>query len=289
MDARVGKPLLYLLPALLIYVFVIVVPSAYSLYLSLFRWNGVSPDKQFVGFGNYVELVTNDAVFLIALKNNFLWVLGSLAITTSVSLMLAIMLNRRFRGRVLFRGIFYFPFILSGIVVSLMWSWLYHPTMGFFNDVLASAGMRPLDWLADPQMALASVFVASLWHSVGAPMVLFLAGLQAIPSDPYESAKVEGANAFQSFVYITVPLLRETFVVVFATTLIGAMKVFDIIYAMTGGGPAQKTQVLASWMYFQTFQFNNIGMGTALSWVLVVVVMTITVPYVLHMSKHSHA
>ncbi|TBL70317.1 carbohydrate ABC transporter permease [Paenibacillus thalictri] len=288
MKSKHAQPVLFLLPALLIYLTVIVSTSIYSLYLSVFRWNGVNSQKAFVGIQNYADLFTKDAIFISALKNNFLWVAGSLLFTMTFSLLIAVVLNRQFRGRVFFRSVFYFPYILSGIVVSLMWSWLYHPTMGFFNDLLTRLGFETLDWLADPKLALGSVFVASLWHSLGAPMVLFMAGLQSIPQDPYECAKVEGANALQSFFYITIPLLKETFVIVFATTLIGAMKVFDTIYAMTGGGPAQKTQVLASWMYFQTFQFNNLGMGTAISWVLVIIVMLITIPYVLHMSKNSH-
>lgn len=285
MNNRIAKPVLYLLPALLVLCVVIAVPSIYSLYLSFFRWDGVSPNKMFVGIQNYYDLFATDPVFMIALKNTVFWVCASLIFITVVSLSLALLLNRPFFGRVLFRGIFYSPYILSGIVVSLMWSWLYHPSMGLFNDVLERFGMEPLEWLADPSMALGSVFVASLWHSVGSPMVLFMAGLQAIPQDPYEAAKVEGANSFQTFIYVTIPLLRETFIVVIATTLIGAMKVFDIIYAMTGGGPAQKTQVLASWMYYHTFQFNNFGTGSALSWILVILVMIVTIPYVLRLSR----
>ncbi|WP_019636655.1 carbohydrate ABC transporter permease [Paenibacillus fonticola] len=288
MNNRIAKPVLYLLPALLVLCVVIAVPSLYSLYLSFFSWNGVSPNKIFVGVQNYIDLFMRDPVFTIALKNTIFWVIASLIFITVAALFLALLLNRPFFGRIVFRGIFYSPYIMSGIVVSLMWSWLYHPSMGFFNAVLEQIGLEPLDWLADPSMALGSVFVASLWHSVGAPMVLFLAGLQAIPKDLYEAVKVEGANSFQTLIHVTIPLLRESFVVVIATTLIGAMKVFDIIYAMTGGGPAQKTQVLASWMYYHTFQFNNFGTGSALSWILVILVMIVTIPYVLQLSRDSH-
>ncbi len=277
----------FLLPALAIYLSVIVGPALYSLYLSLFNWNGVAATKIFVGLGNYLNLITSDAVFLIAIKNNILWTVLSLVLTITTALCLAMILNQNFRGRTVFRGIFYFPYILSGIVVALMWSWIYHPQLGFLNSLLDSIGLHRLQkgWLSEPGIAFFAVFVAALWQAVGAPMVLFLAGLQTIPKEMYESTKIDGASSWQTFAYVTIPLLKETFVIVVATTLISSMKVFDIIFAMTGGGPAQSTQTLTTWMYMQTFTFANIGTGTAISWILVVVVMLIAVPYVLYMSR----
>ncbi|TDF99500.1 carbohydrate ABC transporter permease [Paenibacillus piri] len=289
MNVRLAKPLIFLLPALFFHLAVIVYPSIYTLYLSFFSWNGsINTAKVFVGLQNYVTLFTGDSVFYTALRNNFLWTTGSLVATTVLGLSLAMIINYKLRGMIIFRGVFYFPYVLSGIVVSLMWSWMYHPEFGVFNEILRGIGFEPVEWLSNPKLALLSVFIASTWHHVGAPMILFLAGLQSIPSDPYEAAKVEGANKLQVFIYVTVPMLRETFVIVFATTLIGSMKVFDTIYAMTGGGPAQSTQVLASWMYYQTFQFHNLGVGSAISWILVILVMAITIPYIMHMSKQSH-
>ncbi len=287
MKAKPFRAVPFLLPALLIYLAIIVIPALYSLYLSLFRWNGVAVEKVFVGFGNYIELFFQDAVFLTALRNNVVWTLLSLAFTTTVALFLALTLNREFRGRSIFRGIFYFPYILSGIVVALMWSWIYHPQFGFMNSLLSGVGLDSLQrgWLSEPGIAFFAVFAAALWQAVGAPMVLYLAGIQTIPKEMYEAARIDGANSLQSFFSVTIPLLRETFVIVLATTLISSMKVFDIIFAMTGGGPAQTTQTLATWMYFQTFTFANIGTGTAISWILVLVVMVITVPYVLYMSR----
>jgi len=286
MKYQIAKPFLYMLPALFFYCAIIVFPAVYTLLLSFFEWNGSSNTASvFVGFKNYWNLFTNDNVFYIALRNNFFWTVGSVVIVIFLALLLALLINQKLHGRIVFRGVFYFPYILSGIVVSLIWSWMYHPQLGLLNNLLESFGLSPIEWLSNPNIALISVFVASVWHSVGAPMILFLAGLQAIPPEPYEAAKVEGANKLQTFWYVTVPMLRESFVIVFATTIIGAMKVFDMIYAMTGGGPAQKTQVLASWMYYQTFQFHNLGMGSAIATVLVFLVMIITIPYVLYMSR----
>lgn len=287
MEKKSLKAVPFLLPAFLIYFTIIVIPAVYSLYLSFFTWNGVSPNKIFVGLSNYINIIFNDPVFGIALRNNITWMVLALVITNGLALSLAILLNRQFIGRTVFRGIFYFPYILSGIVAALMWSWIYHPQLGFLNSFLSSVGLTSLQkgWLSDTNIAFFAVYAASLWQYVGAPMVLYLAGLQTIPRDLYESAYIDGVNAFQSFIYITVPMLKETFVIVVATLLINAMKIFDIIFALTGGGPANKTQTLATWMYNQTYNFANIGIGTAISWILVIVVMSITVPYVIYMSR----
>ncbi|MFD0695963.1 carbohydrate ABC transporter permease [Paenibacillus sp. GCM10027628] len=290
MGLKAVKPWLFLLPALVIYLTVIFVPSIYTLYLSFFSWNGVAPSKTFVGFLNYIDLFTKDTVFPRALKNNLLWMLGSLIVTLGLGLSLALLLNKKFKGRTLLRGIFYFPYILSGVVVATVWAWMYNPTQGFVNKVLESFGLESWShaWLAEPKIALYAVFAAGVWQGVGQPMVLFLAGLSTLPQDPYEAAFIDGAKPFQAFRYITIPLLQETFVIVIATTIIASMKVYDIIYAMTGGGPAESTQVLSSWMYYQTFKFANIGIGSAISWMLVFIVMIVIVPYVYNTTKKSH-
>ena len=290
MANRVLKPWLFIMPALLIYLTVIFFPAIYTFYLSFFSWNGVAPHKDFVGIQNYIDLIMNDSVFLRALKNNLQWTVGSLVFIMGTGLILALMLNKKMRGRVLFRGVFYFPYVLSGIVVALGWAWMYNPTQGFINKVLESLGLDSWThaWLAEPKTALYAVFVAALWQGVGQPMVLFLAGLQTIPADPYEAAIIDGAKQYQSFWYITLPLLRETFIIVIATTMIASMKVYDIIYGMTGGGPAESTQVLSSWMYYQTFRFANIGSGSAISLFLVLITMIVIIPYVFYTTRKSH-
>lgn len=284
------KPWLFLSPALLIYMIVIFVPSMYTLYLSFFDWNGVAPQKTFVGLQNYINLMFNDSVFPRALKNNIIWMIGSLILIVGLGLVLALLLNSKMRGRTMFRGIFYFPYVLSGITVATMWTWMYNPTQGFINKVLEAIGLESWThaWLAEPKIALYAVFVAGLWRGVGQPLVLFLAGLSVVPQDPYEAAIIDGAKPHQRFWYLTVPLLQETFVIVIATTMINSMKVYDIIYAMTGGGPAESTQVLSSYMYYQTFQFANVGIGSAISWFLVLIVMVVLIPYVYYTTKKSH-
>jgi len=288
---RGALPWLFLAPALLFYSLVVVYPAISSLILSFYRWDGLAFTKKvFIGFQNYSYIITQDPVFKTALKNNVIWTVVSLLVPTSIGLGMALLLNGRFRGRTLFRGIFYLPFIVSSIAVGEMWNWIYYPTIGFLDSALRTVGLQvgSVGWLSNPHIALYAVLVASSWQGVGAPMVIFLAGLQTIPAETYEAAQVEGANRRQTLVYITLPLLfRETFVVIFCITLVGSLKVFDIVYAMTQGGPADATQVLGTWMYFQTFVFNNVGEGAALSWILVFLVTIVAVPYLLIMSRRS--
>jgi len=279
---RVLKPWLFLFPAAVIYLIVILVPSLYTLGLSFFTWNGAATAQiTFVGWDNYIKLFTEDTVFQLALTNTFLWTVGSVLVLTSLALLLAVVLNRQLKGRTFFRSVFYFPTILSGIVVAFTWRWMFHPE-GVINGFLSLFGLGDAapSWLADPSLAFGSVFVTSLWFGIGQPLVLFLAGLQTIPKDPYEAAIIDGATPWQQFAKITLPMLRETLIIVLATIFIGGMRVYDLIFAMTGGGPAETTQVLASWMYYQTFQFNHVGVGSAISWLLVAISMVVIVPYV---------
>lgn len=276
---------LFLLPGFLIYSVIIVLPALYSLYLSLFKWNGVSPVKTFVGLSNYVSLITKDTVFKIAFRNNLIWMMLSVCVTITAALLFAVLINRQFFGRALIRSVLYFPYILSGIVVSIIWSWVYHPQMGLLNAILNAVGLESKALLANTSTALVSVYVASFWHSVGQPMILFLAGLQTIPNELKEAAYIDGANRIQTFFAVTLPMLGETFFIVFATQVIQSFKIYDIVRAMTGGGPAQSTQTLATWMITQTFTFTNIGTGTAIAWCMVLVLMIIVIPYVMVTAK----
>lgn len=282
------SPYLFILPAFLIYTSVIVAPALNSIWVSLHRWNGMDP-MEFIGFNNFTHLFFEDLVFWTALRNNLTWMILTLVFMVSVSLGLALLLNAKFKGRTFFRGWFYFPFVLSGILVGITWRWMYNVQFGFFNEFLSLVGLESLrhTWIGDPDGALFYVFIAALWRGVGAPMILFLAGLQTVPADVLESAEIDGANNFRKFFSIKLPLLKETFVIVLATQIIGSMGVFDIIISTTAGGPGNSTQVLASYMVQQTFQFANMGMGSALATIMLVLMMIIVIPYVLYTTKEQ--
>ncbi len=280
-------PWAFLAPGLVIYSVVVVYPMLYSAYLSLFRWDGVAPKKIFVGFQNYVTLLTRNEVFWVALKNNAIWLLAALLVPTSIGLGLALVLNSRFRGSHIFRSIFYFPAVLSLAVVGLIWTWIYHPDLGLANQLLDALGLKVLkrNWLSDPQIAIYPVILAATWNAVGLPMLLFLAGLQTIPPEMHEAAKVEGAGPIRRFLYVTFPLLRETTLIVLAITSINALKAYDIVYAMTNGGPANRTQLLSTWMYFLTYNYNEVGLGTAIAVVLFSLTLIFAIPYIRMMTR----
>jgi raffinose/stachyose/melibiose transport system permease protein len=280
-------PWVFLAPALVIYSVVVVYPMLYSTYLSLFRWDGVAPKKIFVGFQNYVTLLTHNEVFWVALKNNAIWLVAALLVPTTIGLGLALVLNSRFRGSHIFRSIFYFPAVLSLAVVGLIWTWIYHPDLGLANQFLDAVGLKILkrNWLSDPQIAIYPVILAATWNAVGLPMLLFLAGLQTIPPEMHEAAKVEGAGPIRRFLYVTFPLLRETTLIVLAITSINALKAYDIIYAMTNGGPANRTQLLSTWMYFLTYNYNEVGLGTAIAVVLFSLTLIFAIPYIRMMTR----
>ncbi len=270
----------FLLPAMVIYLSVIVIPVFYSIFISLFKWNGVA-EMQFVGLGNYKNLFFNDKVFLTALKNNLLWIVMTIAITMSVSLGFAVLLNNKFRGRTVFRALFYFPCVVAPIAVAIIWRWIYNPNIGFINQFFKAIGISyKQTWISDPKVSIYAVFFAALWQGIGAPMILFLAGLQGVSPDVLEAATVDGASPVRKFFFVTVPLMKQTFVMVIANLITAAMKVYDIVAGLTDGGPNNATQMLGTYMYSQTFQYNNVGMGTAVACIMLVMMLLVIVPYV---------
>jgi ABC-type sugar transport system permease subunit len=270
---------LFLLPAAVIYLSVVVVPVFYSLFISFFKWNGIS-HLEFVGFSNFINLF-KDPIFLKAISNNLIWIVLSLFGTMTFSLGLAVILNKKFFGRTFFRGFFYFPAVIAGIAVALIWRWIYNPNYGFINQALALIGVNyQQSWISSPVASLYAIFIAALWQSIGQPMIFFLAGLQTVPEEVLEAAIIDGASNTRRFFVITVPMMKETFVIVIANLIVGAMKVFDVIMGLTAGGPNDATQMMSTYMYSQTFRYNNVGYGTAIAILMVIFMMVVIVPYI---------
>ncbi|HLT68259.1 MAG TPA: sugar ABC transporter permease [Microbacterium sp.] len=278
----VGTAAPYIIPALLLYGWFLLYPMLDSIRLSFYQWSGFRTETPtWVGLDNYKRLFTEDAVFPTALLNSVIWVVLSLILPTVIALLMALGLNQKIIGRNVMRAIFYIPAVFASITVAAMWRWIYNPTLGFVNQLLEAVGLESWtqSWLGDPKFALASIFVANIWQAVGFSMVLFLAGLQTVPEELMEAAKLDGANAWQRFRAVTVPALRPTTVVVIILTIINSLKVFDLVVGMTGGGPAQSTQVLALWSYTQSFTNHQFGMGGAVATVLLIVTLAIVIPY----------
>ncbi len=287
--SKVGKrkhPVLaalpYLTPALALYGYFILYPMVDSIRLSFYKWSGFRTETpEFVGLENYRKMFTSDPVFWKAFSNSVIWVVLSLAIPMILGLLLALALNRKIFGRNLMRTMFYLPAVIASITVAAMWRWIYNPTLGLVNRTLEAVGLGDWgqSWLGDPKFAFYSVFIASVWQAVGFPMIMFLAGLQGVPEELVEAAELDGANKWKVFWNVTWPSLRPTTVVVVIMTIINSLKVFDLVVGMTGGGPAQSTQVLALWSYTQSFTNHQFGVGGAVATVLLLICLVLVVPY----------
>ncbi len=289
-DIRVQAALL-LGPALVIYVVFAVFPMLDVIWLSFFKWNGLDPVKVYVGTANYVDVFTKDPVFWVAFRNTVIWTALSVAIPPMIGLALALGLNQPIFGRNTLRAVYYLPVIIAPIAVATMWRWMYDPFFGLFGQILTSLGLQSwvMDWLGDRDIALYSAFGAYVWQSVGFSMVLFLAGLQGVNKSLVEAARIDGAGRWAIFRYVTLPALRTTLTIVLVLAIISSLKAFDIVYGLTGGGPAQSTQMLALWAFTQSMQIFDFGRGSAISVVLLGVTLAIVIPYMRWTQKREEA
>jgi len=267
------------LPGLAVYSIAIVYPLIDTFYISFFNWNIVSGVHKFVGLSNYVDFLHN-STFGTAAMNTAVWTVIYVPAVLVLGLAVALWLNRPFRGRTVLRVVFYLPFVLSNVAAGLMWTFLYYPTIGAMDTITRNMGLGDVEWLASPHLALFSVLFAFLWQGVGAMMIIFLAGLQSIPGELLEAADVNGASRWQRLYLVTVPLLRESFIVAGSLAVITSLNVFNIIYVMTQGGPGDDTQVLGTLTYFDSFQFGEFGQGSAVAGVLVIIVLLLGVAFI---------
>jgi raffinose/stachyose/melibiose transport system permease protein len=289
-DARF-QGLVLLGPAVLIYCVFALYPLFDVVVMSFQKWNGLDPERVFVGLDNYRFIFMSDPVFWIAFKNTVIWTIMCLIFPPLIGLFLALGLNQKLFGRGVLRAVYYLPVIIASIAVATMWRWMYDPFFGLFSQIMTNMGMASSipDWLGDRTVALYSVFVAHLWHSVGFSMVLFLAGLQGVSQTLVEAARIDGAGRWGVFRHVTLPALRTTVTVVLVLSVINSLKAFDIVYGLTGGGPAQSTQMLALWAFTQAMQIFDYGRGGAISVVLLLITCAIVVPYLRWTQRHEEA
>lgn len=287
-DPRV-QALILLVPALAIYAVFALYPMLNVVVLSFQKWNGLDANRQFVGLANYTAIFTKDPVFWVAFRNTVIWTVMSVVFPPMVGLLLALSLNQKIFARNSLRAIFYLPVIIAPIAVATMWKWMYDPFFGLFSQILTSWGMQAWikDWLGNRDIALYSVFVAYIWQTVGFSMVLFLAGLQNVSQTLVEAARIDGAGRWAVFKHVTVPALRPTITIVLVLSIISSLKAFDIVYGLTGGGPAQSTQMLALWAFTQAMQIFDFGRGAAISVVLLLITMAVVIPYLRWTQKHE--
>lgn len=270
-------PYLFASPPLLWIAGFLLFPLGYAAYISLFDWNPVREHNSYIGLDNYRN-VFSDSLFRIALANTVYYALVYVTSVTVVGLLAAVLIQaiRPPRSDAL-RAVIFLPAITSGVAVGLIWRWLYHPSFGIINYLLNQAGIGPVRWLGDADLAMGSVVAAVLWKHLGFVTVIFLAGLLGIPSVYYEAARVDGANPLQAFVQITLPLLRNVTLFVVATGFIGAFQIFTEIYVLTGGGPGTSTTTLVMEIYNRGFKYLRMGEAAAMSWVLFAIIFIVTI------------
>jgi len=250
-NERVGY--LFILPSFVHLILFLVIPLVFSLYLSFTDWRGTNfYSAPFVGTANY-EFMLGDRRWWNAMANSGYYTLLSVPLGMAVSLLIALVMNMKLRGVNLFRTLFFMPVISSWVAVSVIWITLLDPQAGLVNYALQSLGLPTVNWLGDPASAMPSLVLITIWKGAGFNMVIWLAGLQAIPQEMYEAAAIDGANSWQSFWRITLPLLKPTTFFLAITGVIGSFQVFSPVYVITGGGPRGSTDVAVHRIYLRAF------------------------------------
>lgn len=277
--ARAVTPYLYLVPMVVMVGFFLLYPAMDTIWVSFTKWDGIHAPV-FNGFHNYLAFGT-DPAFTTAVVNTLYWVAGIMILQVGIGLILAAVINESRLGGV-FKRVFYLPHTISGAAIGVVWFAIYIPGQGLLNSALTFLHLGSLAhaWLTDPPLNTFAMIIAGIWQGLGPTMILFLVGLQNIPQEPLDAARVDGAGALQMFRHITLPLLRPMTVVVVAISLINSFKVFDIVWVMTQGGPYRSSETLAVTMYRDSFVNFQFGYGASIAVLLTVVVFAVSVPYI---------
>ncbi len=265
----------FLLPSLVGMTIFVIIPIISSFLLSFTEWDLIG-DIKWVGISNYIKAI-HDPVIMDALKHTLLFIAGYLPSVLIIALAIALIMNKKLKGVVFFRAVYFIPVITSWVAVSMIWKWLLNPKYGIINYLLSLVGVVGPQWLQDPKWALAGVIMTSVWKDIGFIMVIYLAGLQEIPDHYYEAAEIDGVNRWQKFRYITWPLLAPTTFFVLTISLINSFQVFDQVWIMTGGGPIGATSVLVEQIYRNAFRYYKMGYASAISWLLFALIFAVTI------------
>lgn len=259
----------FILPALIGTFIFIIIPVICSFGLSFMDWDLLNK-AQFVGLKNYKTIFT-DPLFGKILLNTFVYAISTSIFAVIIPLVLACILNSKIRGSEFFKTAYFLPFITPMIVISVVWQWIFDPNIGVLNYLLH----LHINWLYDTRFAMPAVIIVSVWKLIGYNMVIFLSGLSAVNQSLFEAAKIDGANVFDTFRYVTVPLLSPTIFFVVIITCISSFQVFDLIYMMTQGGPLDSTNVLVYAIYKNAFEYFKVGQASAIAYVLFVIILVL--------------
>lgn len=266
---------LFLLIPVLLLTALKIYPVIYNLYLSFTRYELFEPPR-WVGLKNYEYVFTNE-VTRQSILNTILFTIEAVPIGAALALVIAQLLNQSIRGRVFLRTLYYMPVVSSVVVSAMIWRWIYSPQNGLLNYFLGWLGIPAQNWLNDPNLALLSLVIVTIWGSIGSNMIIFLAGLQDIPQEVIEAAQIDGASSIQSFLYVTVPLMRPVILFVTVTFTIGIFRNFGLIFMLTQGGPFNRTNTMVWEVYQNVFGYLRLGRGAAISMVMLAIVLVLTV------------
>ena len=242
-------PWIFLAPAVIVFGIYVIIPVFQSFWLSLFDWDGLSPTKKFIGVSNYTQLF-QDEQFWTSLKNNVYWLVLFL-LGPVIGLAIAIFLNQKVRGMRIVKSLFFFPFVLSGVVVGLVFSWFYEPSHGLLNTILGIFRIPPISPLSDERLVTPSIIAAGLWPQIAYCMILYLTGLTAVDPEQIEAARIDGARGLKLLWHVIIPQLRPATFIAVVVTIIGALRSFDLVQVMTDGGPFGSSSILAYFMFQQ--------------------------------------
>ncbi|WP_256760074.1 carbohydrate ABC transporter permease [Cohnella sp. WQ 127256] len=288
MNKTLRNPYVYLLfvvPTIGLYFLFFVYPVFQSVVYGVTDWDGLNPAK-FVGLENFINAF-KDADFTASIRNNMYFILFSIFIQVPLIITFSLLISgvKRFQG--FYKTTVFMPSILSTSIIGILWQFMYHPSIGFFNKFLGWFGIEPIYWLSDPKWAMLSVLVTNAWQWMGFYIVLVLAAILAIPKEINEAAEIDGATGIQRAIKITTPLIMPIISVVVMLSIAGAMRVVDIVLVMTNGGPAGATEVMASYMVNKAIRFGQYGYGTALSIIIFAIALILTAIYQLVFARKS--
>lgn len=261
---------LFILPSLLGTIVFIIIPIVCSFGLSFAKWDLLNP-IQFVGLENY-KVVLTEPVFVKIIINTFVYAISTSAFGVIIPLILACIINNKIKGADFFKTAYFLPFVTPMIVIGIIWEWIFDPNIGCLNHLLH----LHINWLYDTNFAMPALIIVSVWKLIGYNMILFLTGLSTINQELLEASKIDGANAYNTFKHVTIPLLSPTIFFVTIITAITSFQVFDLIYVMTQGGPLDSTNVLVYAIYKNAFEYFNVGKASALAYVLFAIIFVLT-------------
>ena len=269
---------LFLVPAFILYIVLVVIPIFKSLEFSFFRWDGLGAMENFVAFDNYISIF-KDRVFWGSFSNNLFLVFFSIITQMPFAILLAIILTSKIKGKSFLRTMYFAPQIISTVATGYLFYYIFEPTFGLLNETLKLIGLQNFTqgWLGEPKLALLSVLFVISWRFVGFYMVLFMAAIEGIPNELFEAARIDGCTKFQVVRKITLPLLSGTLKTACILSIVGSIKYFDLVWIMTAGGPAHASELIATYMYKKTFLSWEMGYGSALAFILFIIAFSLSI------------